>query len=104
MKSRGFGRPTTPAHCELFFGGHPMTLARWPNEGDWERIAGFPRRRREDDEHGGKIGKLEEGFLYSGDRPRGWKDTSDLWVHGYWSWDWANSYERVGTRLTSSVA
>lgn len=33
MQSRGFGRPLTPAHCELFFGGRPMTLARWPNEG-----------------------------------------------------------------------
>jgi hypothetical protein len=31
----------------------------------------------------------------SGDRPNRWKDTGDLWVHGYWSWDWANSYERV---------
>ena len=29
MKSRGFSRPTTPAHCELFFAGRPMTLARW---------------------------------------------------------------------------
>ena len=28
MKSRGFSRPTTPAHCELFFAGGPMTLAR----------------------------------------------------------------------------
>ncbi len=95
MKSRGFGRPTTPAHCELFFGGRPMTLARWPNEGDWEKIAGFPEGSGQGDSHGGQIGKLEEGFRYSGDRPSRWKDTSELWVHGYWSWDWANSYERV---------
>ena len=40
---------------------------------------------------------MEDGFTYSGDRPRRWKDTSDLWVHGYWSWDWANSYERVAS-------
>jgi len=95
MRSRGFGRPLTPSHCELFYGGRPMTLARWPNEGDWERIAGFPEGGATGDGHGGQIGKLEAGFLYSGDRPRGWKDTTDLWVHGYWSWDWANSYERV---------
>lgn len=25
------------------------------------------------------------------------KDTADLWVHGFWSWDWANSYERVAS-------
>ena len=95
MKSRGFARPTAPAHCELFFGGKPMRLARWPNEGEWERIAGFPEAAGEGDGHGGKLGKLEEGFFYSGDRPRRWKDSADLWVHGYWAWDWANSYERV---------
>jgi hypothetical protein len=97
MTSRGFGRPLTPSHCELFYGGRPMTLARWPNEGEWERIAGYPDATARKDEHGGMVGKLEEGFTYSGDRPRGWKDTSDLWVHGYWSWDWANSYERVAS-------
>ena len=47
-----------------------MTLARWPNEGEWEQIAGFPDAGARKDEHGGKIGKLEEGFTYSGDRPR----------------------------------
>jgi hypothetical protein len=97
MTSRGFGRPQTAAHCELFFGGRPMTLARWPNEGAWEQIAGVPDAGATKDEHGGNIGMLEEGFLYNGDRPRQWKDTSDLWVHGYWSWDWANSYERVAS-------
>ena len=40
---------------------------------------------------------LEDGFIYSDERPRRWKDTRDLWVHGYWSWDWANSYERVAS-------
>src|ERR1035441_7253766 len=77
MSSRGFGRPLSPAHCELFFGGRPMTLARWPNEGDWEQIAGVPESGATRDEHGGQIGKLEEGFLFSGDRPRQWKETSD---------------------------
>ena len=97
MHSRGFGRPTTPAHCELFFAGHPMTLARWPNEGASEKIAGFPVGSGKNDDHGGNIGELAGGFLYSGERPRRWRDTSDLWVHGYWAWDWANSYERVVT-------
>jgi len=95
MKSRGFGRPTTPAYCELFFGGKPMLLARWPNEGAWELIDGFPEVNAQNDGHGGKIGKLEDGFTYRGDRPRQWKDTADVWVHGYWSWDWANSYEQI---------
>ncbi len=95
LSSRGFGRPTTPAHCELFWGGEPMVLARWPNEGGWEQIAGFPEAHAQDDSHGGKIGRLADGFFYAGDRPRRWHDASTLWVHGYWAWDWANSYERV---------
>jgi hypothetical protein len=95
MASRGFGRPAVTAHSELFYDGAPMILARWPDEGRSETIAGFPEDGAENDGHGGKIGKLEGGFFYAGDRPSRWKDTGDLWVHGYWSWDWANSYERV---------
>lgn len=95
MKSRGFSRATVPAHCELFVAGQPMVLARWPNEGAFERIAGFPPSSGENDGHGGNIGKVEAGFQYTGDRPRGWKPSGEIWVHGYWSWDWANSYERI---------
>lgn len=95
MKSRGFGRPTVPAHCELFFDHRPMTLARWPNEGEFAKIAGYPAGQK--DEHGGQLGELTGGFNYSGDRPRRWQDTSDLWVHGYWAYDWANSYEQVAS-------
>lgn len=95
MKSRGFARPTTPSHPELFFGTRPMTLARWPNEGAWEKIAGLPEGQGKGDDHGGRIGDLPGGFHYAGDRPSRWKNTGDLWVHGYWAWDWANSYERV---------
>lgn len=95
MKSRGFGRPTVPAHCELFFDHRPMTLARWPNEGEFAKIAGYPAGQK--DEHGGQLGELTGGFNYSGDRPRRWRDTSGLWVHGYWAYDWANSYEQVAS-------
>ena len=95
FRSRGFARPTAPSHMELFVGGQPMTPARWPNEGAWEKIAGFPESAGQDDSHGGKIGRLADGFFYSGDRPRRWKNFDDVWVHGYWAWDWANSYERI---------
>ena len=94
MKSRGFGRSAT-AHSELFFANRPMTLARWPNEGEFVKIAGYPEASGRKDEHGGRQGQLEAGFHYAGDRPRRWQDTSDLWVHGYWAYDWANSYEKV---------
>jgi hypothetical protein len=95
LQSRGFGRPTSPAHLELFFDGQPMTLARWPNTGAWERIAGFPTNTAQGDEHGGNIAALAGGFYFAGDRPRRWQRSDDFWVHGYWAWDWANSYERI---------
>ncbi|MCC6696896.1 MAG: right-handed parallel beta-helix repeat-containing protein [Candidatus Hydrogenedentes bacterium] len=97
LRSRGFGRPTTAAHCELFYNGRPMTLARYPNEGQWEHIAAFPSTSGQNDDHGGSIGKLESGFHYAGDRPLRWRDHGNIWVHGYWSWDWANSYERISS-------
>jgi len=95
LKSRGFGRPLEPSHSELFFDHVPMTLARWPNRGMTEKIAGFPDSTGAGDEHGGRLGALEAGFYYAGDRPRSWAVSSNIWVHGYWAWDWANSYERV---------
>ena len=100
MRSRGFGRPITPAHVELFYNGEPMALARWPNAGAPEpfvRIAGFPEGAGKDDGHGTQLGQLEAGFHYEGDRPQGWAASDDLWVHGYWAYDWANSYERIAS-------
>jgi hypothetical protein len=94
MKSRGFGRSAL-AHCELFFDHKPTTLTRWPNEGEFANLTGYPPASGHKDEHGGQLGELAGGFLYAGDRPRRWQDTSDLWVHGYWAYDWANSYEKV---------
>ena len=109
MKSRGFSRPSVPAHCELFFDHRPMTLARWPNAGEFAKIAGYPAASDRVDEHGGNVGQLPGGFHYAGDRPQRWQDISDLWVHGYWSYDWANSYEKVasldvGQRLVKTTA
>ncbi len=94
LRSRGFGRPNAPAHLEMFFQGKPMELARWPNDG-FTKIAAPGEVNPAGDGHGGKIGRLEGGFHYDGDRPRLWKDPENIWSHGYWAWDWANSYEQI---------
>ena len=96
LHSRGFGRPMTPAHLELFCNGQVMQLARWPHDG-FTHIAAIPVDAGENDGHGQQIGKLEAGFHYDSDRPSRWKQTGDIWAHGYWAWDWANSYERVAS-------
>jgi len=92
MRSRGFARQRTPAALELFFEDKPMKLARWPNSG-FLKITGYPEITKDDFK--GELGKLAEGFNYEGDRPGRWKDVNDIWVHGYWAYDWANSYEHV---------
>jgi len=93
--SRGFGRRRSPAHLELFFQDRRMTVARWPNDG-FTKIAALTSSTMGDD-HGGTLGKLDAGFYYEGDRPGRWNKLDDIWVHGYWAWDWANSYEQIDT-------
>jgi hypothetical protein len=94
LKSRGFARGTSLAALELFFQDKPMNIARWPND-SFLKIAGFTKGK--DDGHGSTLGELTGGFNYEGDRPNRWKDTSDIWVHGYWAYDWANSYEHIAS-------
>jgi parallel beta-helix repeat protein len=93
LTARGFGRVSTPAACELFVDGVPMQLARWPNRGEFATIASgvVPETNalRE------VLGKLDGGFYYIGDRPRRWAKLDDIWVHGYWDYDWADTYEHV---------
>jgi hypothetical protein len=82
MSRRGFGVAISPAGLELFYRDEPMQLACWPNQG-YVKIAAVPAGQ-----HGGK-------FTYEGDRPNRWAKADDIWVHGYWTWDWAESYEKV---------
>jgi arylsulfatase A-like enzyme len=93
LSSRGFARPTLPAHLELFFNDQPMTVAQWPNAGEFATLTGFTQPMI--DEWGRENGDLTGGFTYHGDRPLAWAPSDDIWVHGYWAYDWANSYERV---------
>ncbi|MEH2103306.1 MAG: right-handed parallel beta-helix repeat-containing protein [Nostoc sp.] len=82
LSARGFGRPDHLSPLELFFADQPMQIARWPNQG-YLKIADVPTGK-----DGGK-------FTYEGDRPQRWSNARDIWLHGYWTWDWADSYEKV---------
>ncbi len=84
LKRIGFGMGAGIAALEVFADGKPLTLARWPNDG-WAKIAAVPAGK-----DGGK-------FTYEGDRPNSWKFHDDIWVHGYWTWDWADSSEKVAS-------
>jgi parallel beta-helix repeat protein len=82
LQLRGFGRPNNNAALELFFDGRPMILARWPNA-NWAKIAAAPQ---------GNDGPL---FVVEDDRLARWTQAEDLWLHGLWYHDWADSYVKV---------
>lgn len=96
MRSRGFKHSNVPAGLEVFFRGEPMQLARWPNEG-YTMITGLPITSKLHEMYGVQIGCLEEGFIHNSSRPASWQANDDIWVHGFWAWDWANTYERVAS-------
>lgn len=69
---------------ELFFDSRPMVLARWPNSGfvTIENVSGAP---------GSPVLAVDD------DRPQRWIDEPDVWLQGYWYWDWADQRQRVTT-------
>jgi hypothetical protein len=90
LTPRGFGRSMYAAALELFFQDKPMQLARWPNRG-WVKITEVPKDPRRQQAGASRAGR----FRYEGDRPKRWRAAGDIWVHGYWKYDWAESYEKV---------
>lgn len=89
LTPRGFGRGVQPAALELYSDGKPMPLARWPNDA-WATIAAVPAGP-----NGGK-------FTYSGDRPKRWAAGDDIWLHGYWTYPWAECYVKVSSIDTTT--
>jgi hypothetical protein len=103
LKPKGFSfRPHKPLAMELFYNGRAMTLARYPNDG-WEKIAAVPQSGHKLMNKGGlphtrfgiPVGRHYGRFKYSGNRPERWHKTEDIWMHGYWSWDWADTYDKI---------
>jgi hypothetical protein len=76
---RGFGR--SGLWVDLHVNGEPLTLARWPDQGQELQISGTAE------------GKSR--FHYQGDRPSRWRLSSDIaqddiWVSGLWEYEWAS--------------
>jgi len=89
LSARGFGRAIQASGLTLYFNEKPMTLARWPNN-DWATIKDVPE-------------SLEgKGFTYDGKCPEKWLNAPDLWMHGYWKYDWADTYVKVASIDTAS--
>jgi hypothetical protein len=97
---RDFGTP--PNHMNLFFRGARQQLARYPNRG-WLSIAGVPLIENSILHQGDKkvikdglpAGRHSGMFAYDGDRPSRWASQRDIWMHGYWVWDWRDAYQKI---------
>ena len=83
---------------QVFFQNQPMILARWPNKGFVhivDVVGGEPHKIH--GIAGDKIGR----FTYDGDRPSRWASEKDVWLHGYWFWDWSDQRQQVASIDTS---
>lgn len=103
IRNYGTIEPRGNPGMELFVNGARMQLARWPNEG-WLHIAAVPQTGdslynkgldREKRFDGVPVGRHYGRIGYDGDRPSGWAQTTDIVVHGYWTWDWSDSFQRI---------
>jgi hypothetical protein len=91
---KNLGDATALRQCpELFCGGVPQTLARWPNEGFVKTgaILGKDAFKVWNSIPGCKDGK----FRYVEDRPSRWAGEPDVRLHGYWFWDWYEEFQKV---------
>lgn len=88
---------------ELFFRGRRQPLAAYPNEG-WLLIADVPQTgakrfneglAREKRFDGVPAGRHYGRIAYDGDRPSHWSADNEIYAHGYWTWDWSDTYQRV---------
>lgn len=96
FSSRGFGRPMGKAHSELYANGKPLSIAQFPRGNVYTHITGVPSTSP--DEWGEQDGLLENGYYWADERLKRWnlKD-AEIWVMGYWKYDWANSVEIIDT-------
>jgi len=103
IRDYGTIAPRGNAGMELFFRGERMQLARWPNTG-WERVADVPQNGdslynkgldREKRFDGVPVGRHYGRITYEGDRPGTWSADNEILMHGYWTWDWFDSFQKV---------
>ncbi|MEI6499617.1 MAG: right-handed parallel beta-helix repeat-containing protein [Armatimonadota bacterium] len=84
--------PANAGGLEVFCDDVPMNIARWPNEGFTKIVDVLPEKPID---CRGTKGDASGKLVYDGDRPQRWGAEKDLWLHGYWFWDWADSSHRV---------
>lgn len=95
---QGHGVPAPAIRSELFVGGAPQRLARWPDDG-FAPIARLvdagsaPRLADPDIPAAERVVEPPRGGAFVvGDAARAarWAGVVGAWAHGYWNWDWSD--------------
>lgn len=94
LEQIGFGFPSVPTTGELFIDGERTTLARWPNEQDGAGdTQGYAVIKSLFDEGGswnwGQDVDRGPTFEYEDERPESWAPSEDIWMMGFWAYDYA---------------
>jgi len=72
---------------EVFFQDRPMTLARYPNSGYLHIAAALDSQRARKT---GDVATPEGKFVCDDPGIARWASEKDVWLHGFWVWDWAD--------------
>jgi len=59
---------------ELFYNDYVQNISSWPKKG---------------------YAKIEINERFSNDRIKKWVNENEAWLHGYWGYEWADSYEKI---------
>jgi hypothetical protein len=89
--------PANGGGVEVFCDDRAMRIARWPNEGFVKIVDVVPADAAAPATTGNGKGDKGGTFVYGGDRAARWVDEKDLWLHGYWFHDWADSRQKVAS-------
>lgn len=86
-------QPGVPENrLEFIFRDQPMTVARWPNNG-FAHIAETVGGDRYD-AHGRTFDRIGR-FTCEEARLERWAQERDVWLHGYWAWEWSEQRQPV---------
>ncbi|MBW8324281.1 MAG: right-handed parallel beta-helix repeat-containing protein [Prolixibacteraceae bacterium] len=89
------GNPIEPGkRPELFCNGDLQTLARWPNS-DFAKAGLVKGQTQLPPTFKNRKGTKEGIFEYSDNRQNRWADEKEVYLGGYWFWDWADEFQKV---------
>ena len=84
---------------EVFFQDRPMTLARYPNAGYLHIAAALDANGNRQT---GEVSTPDGKIVCDDPRLARWVDEKNIWLHGFWIWDWADM--RVPLASVDAVA